>query len=95
LDDIQFLPRAQDDNFTPLYGNFGGFPDFNDTNNNGIFEPGSGCVNGVIYPTKFLEEDGLDNPALFLINNGYNYLSLINEDINTIVDSILHEATNL
>jgi hypothetical protein len=52
-------------------------------------------VNGVIYPTKFLEEDGLDNPALFLINNGYNYLSLINEDINTIVDSILHEATNL
>lgn len=95
LDDIQFLPRAQDDNFTSLYGNFGGFPDFNDTNNNGIFEPGSGCVNGVIYPTKFLEEDGLDNPALFLINNGYNYLSLINEDINTIVDSILHEATNL
>jgi len=95
LDDIQFLPRAQDDNFTPLYGNFGGFPDFKDTNNNGIFEPGSGCVNGVIYPTKFLEEDGLDNPALFLINNGYNYLSLINEDINTIVDSILHEATNL
>ncbi len=82
LDDIQFLPRAQDDNFTPLYGTLGGFPDFNDTNNDGIFEPG-------------LEKDGLNNPALFLKNSGYNYLSLINEDINTIVDNILHEATNL
>jgi hypothetical protein len=94
LEDIQFLQRAHDDYSTPLYGTFGGFPDFNDTNNDGIFEPGAGCVNGVIYPTKFLEEDGLDNPALFLIDSGYNYLSLINEDINTIVDNILREATN-
>ncbi len=92
LDDIQFLPRAQDDDFTPLYGTFGGFPDFNDINNDGIFEPGAGYVNGTIYPTKFFEEDGLDNPAQFLINSGYNYLSLLNEDINTIVNSILHEA---
>ena len=92
LDDIQFLPRAQDDDFTPLYGTFGGFPDFNDINNDGIFEPGAGYVNGTIYPTKFLEEDGLDNPAQFLINSGYNYLSLLNEDINTIVNSILREA---
>ena len=92
LDDIQFLPRAQDDDFTPLYGTFGGFPDFNDINNDGIFEPGAGYVNGTIYPTKFFEEDGLDNPAQFLINSGYNYLSLLNEDINTIVNSILREA---
>ncbi|MGB9201212.1 hypothetical protein [Methanobacterium sp.] len=49
-------------------------------------------MNGTIYPTKFFEEDGLDNPAQFLINSGYNYLSLLNEDINTIVNSILHEA---
>lgn len=95
LGDIQFLPRAQDDNFTLLYGTPGGFPNFNDTNNNGIFEPRSGYLNGVIYPTKLLEKDRLNNPALFLINNGYTYLSLLNEDINTIVDNIFHEATNL
>jgi hypothetical protein len=95
LDDIQFLPRAQDDNFTPLYGTPGGFPNFNDTNNNGIFEPRSEDLNGVIYPRKLLEKDGLNNPALSLINNGYTYLSLLNEDINTIIDSIFHEATNL
>ena len=95
LDDIQFLPRSHDDDFTPLYGNSGGFPNFNDTNGNGIFEPGLGYMNGVIYPSQLLEKDGLNNPALFLINNGYSYLSLLNEDINTIVDSIFHEATNL
>ena len=95
LDDIQFLPRAHDDNFTPLYGTAGGFPDFSDTNNDGIFEPGPGYVNGIIYPTQLLEKDGLNNPAQFLINNGYHYLSLLNEDINTIADSIFQEATNL
>ena len=95
LDDIQFLPRSKDDNFTHIYGDPIGFPNFNDTNNDGIFEPGLGSVNGKIYPTKLLERDGLNNPALFLINNGYNYLSLLNEDINTIVDSIFHEATKL
>ena len=52
-------------------------------------------MNGVIYPIQLLEKDGLNNPALFLINNGYQYLSLLNEDINTIVDSIFQEATNL
>ncbi len=92
LDDIQFLQRSHDDNFTPLYGTPGGFPNFNDTDNDGIFEPGPGYVNGIIYPTKLLEEDGLDNPALFLINSGYNYLSLLNEDVSTIVDSIFKEA---
>ena len=95
LDDIQFLPRAHDDDFTPLYGNPGGFPNFSDTNNNGIFEPGPGYTNGIIYPKQLLENDGLNNPAQFLINNGYHYLSLLNEDINTIVDSIFQEATNL
>jgi hypothetical protein len=95
LDDIQFLPRAHDDDFTPLYGTSGGFPNFNDIDNDGIFDPGAGYANGIIYPTQLLEKDGLNNPALFLINNGYQYLSLLNEDINTIVDSIFQEATNL
>ena len=95
LDDIQFLPRAYDDNDTPLYGHHLGFPNFNDTNNDGTFEPGPGYVDNVIYPTKLLEKDGLNNPAQFLINSGYNYLSLVNEDINTIVDNILREASNL
>ncbi|HEX7468989.1 MAG TPA: pseudomurein-binding repeat-containing protein [Methanobacterium sp.] len=95
LDDIQFLPRAHDDDFTPLYGTAHGFPNFNDIDNDGIFDPGAGYTNGIIYPTQLLEKDGLNNPALFLINNGYQYLSLLNEDINTIVDSIFQEATNL
>jgi CARDB len=95
LDDIQFLPRAHDDDFTPLYGTPGGFPNFNDTDNDGIFEPGAGYTNGIIYPTQLLEKDGLNNPALFLINSGYQYLSLLNEDINTIVDSIFQEAIDL
>ncbi len=95
LDDIQFLPRAHDDDFTPLYGSAGGFPNYNDVNNNGIFEPGPGYVNGIIYPTLLSEKDGLNNPAQFLINNGYHYLSLLNEDVNTIVDNIFQEATNL
>ncbi len=93
LEDIQFLPRAHDDDFTPLYGKTGGFPNFNDIDNDGIFEPGPGYTNGVIYPTQLLEKDGLNNPAIYLINNGYHYLSLLNEDINTIVDSIYQEAT--
>ena len=95
LADIQFLPRAHDDNFTPIYGTLGGFPDFNDSNNDGIFEPGQGYVNGTIYPELLLEKDGLDNPAQFLIDSGYNYLSILNEDISTIVNSIVNEATNL
>jgi Bacterial Ig-like domain/CARDB len=92
LDSIQFLQRSHDDNFTHIYGTTGGFPDFNDINNNGIFEPGQGYVNGVIYPTKLLEEDGLNNPAQFLKNCGYDYLSILNENIDTIVNSILNEA---
>jgi hypothetical protein len=95
LDDIQFLQRSHDDDFTPLYGTLGGFPNYIDTNKDGIFEPGPGYINGVIYPTKLLEQDGLNNPAMFLINNGYNYLSLLNEDINTIVDSIFKETIEL
>ena len=94
LYDIQFLPRSHDDEFTPLYGKSCGFPNFNDTNINGIFEPGAGYINGVIYPTQLLEKDGLNNPALFLINNGYQYISLLNEDINTIVYSIFQQATD-
>ena len=92
LDSIQFLQRSHDDDFTPIYGTTGGFPDFNDSNNDGIFEPGQGYVNGVIYPTLLQEEDGLNNPAQFIINSGYDYLSLLNENIDTIVNSILNEA---
>ena len=95
LDDIQFLPRSHDDNFTPLYGTPVDSLILMTQITMESLNPDLGTDNGIIYPTKLLEEDGLNNPALFLINNGYNYLSLLNEDISTIVDSIFHEATNL
>lgn len=93
--DVSFLQRAHDDNFTPLYGTLGGFPNFNDLNKNGKFEPGAGFVNGTIYPTKFLEVDGIVYPAKLLLQNGYHYLYQQNGDINTIEEKIFQMATTL
>ena len=88
LNSITFLPRAHDDYFTPLYNTKGGFPDYIDNNHNGIFEPGPSQVNNNIIPKTMVEKDGLDDPAKFLTANGYHYLSLLNYDINSIVDFI-------
>jgi len=92
---VTFLPRAYDDNFTPLFNSSkpGAFPTYNDTNNNGKFDLGAGYVNGIIYPTKLEELDGISNPADLLLANGYQYLYQQNGDINTIVQRIFKEAT--
>lgn len=95
--DVSFLPRAHDDNFTRIYGDPRGlgFPSFNDLDHDGTFDPGAGYVNGIIYPTKLVEIDGIYNPANILLLNGYHYLYQQNGDINTIVQRIFKEATTL
>ena len=94
---VTFLRRAYDDTFTPLYGttiDTSSFPSYNDSNNDGDFDPGAGYVNGVIDPTKLQELDGIYYPAELLLSNGYHYLYQQNGDIATIVDSIYKEATS-
>lgn len=94
--DVSFLQRAHDDNFTPLYNStksMAAFPSYKDSNNNGKFDPGAGYVNGIIYPTKLVEIDGIYNPANILLLNGYHYLYQQNGDITTIVQRIFKEAT--
>ena len=90
ISNITFLQRAYDDNFTPLYGTPGGFPNFLDTNHDGIFEPGSGYNNQtkIIYPKNFTEEDGILNPGELMKENGYSYLYQENGDIQTIINAI-------
>ena len=95
--DVTFLRRAYDDNFTPLYGttiDTSSFPSYNDSNNDGNFYPGAGYVNGIIYPTKLQELDGIYYPAELLLSNGYHYLYQQNGDIAAIVNSIYKEATS-
>jgi hypothetical protein len=90
INNITFLQRAHDDNFTPLYGTPGGFPNFLDTNHDGIFEPGAGYNNQtkIIYPQNFTEEDGILNPGALMKKNGYSYLYQENGDIQTIINAI-------
>lgn len=95
IGNVTFLKRAHDDNFTPIYGTPGGFPTYNDLNKNRKFEPLQGYVNGTIYPTKFVEFDGILYPAKLLLNNCYHYLYQQDGDINTIVQRIIPEATTL
>jgi hypothetical protein len=91
---LSFLARAHDDDFTPLYGSgkSGAFPNFVDTNNDGVFEPGAGYVNGKIYPTKLTEKDGIAYPAQLLLTNGYKFLYQQNGDISILVNKILEQA---
>ena len=95
---VTFLQRAHDDNFTPLYNNItknpAAFPSYIDSNKDGDFDPGAGYVNGIIYPTKLQELDGICNPAELLLSNGYHYLFQQNGDIASIVSSIYKEATS-
>ena len=94
---VTFLRRAYDDNATPVYGSnkTGAFPNATDLDYDGIFEPGAGFVNGTIYPTKFLEVDGISDPAQLLKDYGYQYLYQQNGDINTIEEKIYQMATTL
>ncbi|MBZ2167099.1 Ig-like domain-containing protein [Methanobacterium spitsbergense] len=94
---VTFLRRAYDDKFTPLYGTTidkSSFPSYNDSNNDGNFDPGAGYVNGIIDPTKLQELDGIYYPADLLLSNGYHYLYQQNGDIAAIVSSIYNEATS-
>ena len=95
LDNITFLQRAHDDNFTHLYNTTNGFPDYIDTNLDGTFEPGPGEINGNITPNNMVELDGLKNPAAFLTAAGYKYLSLLNENIDTIINFIYAQVTQI
>lgn len=79
---IKFVKRAFDDNFTPKYGANGGFPDFNDLNKNGKFEP------------KLGEKDGLTYPGKLLDKNGYKYLYQKDGNMEKIVNAIYNQATN-
>lgn len=79
---VNFLKRSSDDNYTPKYGEKGGFPQFLDTNKNGIFEPELG------------EKDGIVNPGELLKKNGYNFIYQQDGNIDKIVNAIFHEATS-
>jgi hypothetical protein len=90
-----FLQRSHDDNFTALYDTPLGFPNFLDTNSDGIFEPGVGynSTTKMIYPNNFTEEDGISNPALLLTANGYDYLYHQDKnDVTYLINAIYHEA---
>jgi len=79
---VKFLKRASDDNYTPKYGEKGGFPNFQDSNNNGKFE------------SKLGENDGIANPGKLLDENGYKYLYQQDGNVNNIVNAIYYQATN-
>jgi hypothetical protein len=79
---VKFLKRASDDNDTPMYGEKGGFPQFQDDNHNGIFEPNLG------------EKDGLTNPGKLLDKNGYKYLYQQDGNVEKIVEAIYSQATS-
>ncbi len=79
---VNFLKRSKDDNYTPKYGAKRGFPNFLDSNRNGIFEPGLG------------EQDGILNPGNLLKNNGYHFLYQQDGDLETIIQAIYNEATS-
>jgi hypothetical protein len=81
IDKIEFLRRASDDNFTPLYKTPGGFPDAYDIDKNGIIEPGQ--------PKR---EDGLKNPAKYLKSWGYHYIYMPQMDLNKLSERIYQEA---
>ena len=92
---VTFLRRAYDDTFTPLYGttkDTSAFPSYNDSDNDGNFDPEAGYVNGIIYPNKLKELDGIYYPAKLLLSNEYNYIYQQNGDIATIVNSIYIQA---
>jgi hypothetical protein len=76
---LAFLRRAHDDNFTPKYGESGGFPDVYDVDGNGKYETG--------LPGR---EDGLARPDLYLKKYGYKYLH--SNDIAAIAKSIYNLA---
>lgn len=77
ITDLDFLPRAHDDDFTPAYNTTkaGRFMDFKDLDHDGQFDAG---------------EDGLAHPDIYLHKNGYRYY--YSGDINKIVNAIFKQS---
>ena len=86
------LPRSNDDTFTPKYGTFRGFPNWIDSDQDGVVDSKKDINNDGIYEIR--AEDGIINPAQLLKQYGYNYLYQQNGDIASIVSSIYKEATS-
>lgn len=80
INNVTFLPRSRDDNFTPIYGKTNGFPNVYDLDNDGIELPG---------------EDGLMYPAKLLANWGYHFFYLPNGDVASLVSRIFSESLSM
>ena len=87
------LPRSNDDDFTPIYGTYRGFPNWIDSDHDGKVDPAKDTNNDGIYEIR--AEDGIINPAQLLKQYGYQYLYQQNGDISTIVNSIYKQATSI
>ena len=87
------LPRSNDDDFTPKYGTFGGFPNWIDSDHDGKVDPAKDTNNDGIYEIR--AEDGVIDPANLLKQYGYQYIYQQNGDIATIVNSIYKQATSI
>ena len=87
------LPRSNDDDFTPEYGSPGGFPNWIDSDLDGIVDPAKDTNNDGVYEIR--AEDGVIDPAQLLKQYGYKYLYQQNGDISIIVDSIYKQATSI
>jgi hypothetical protein len=85
---LTFLPRAHDDNFTPIYGKVAGFPNWIDRDHDGQVDPAKDTDNdGII---EIPAEDGLAHPDDYLRANGYKYIHT--DNINSIVSAIVKLA---
>lgn len=87
---LDFLPRAHDDNFTPLYGTPGGFPNWIDLDNDGVVDPAKDLNGDGI--NEIPAEDGLAYPAQYLHDHGYSYL--YSDNMGSIVSTISKMAYN-
>ena len=87
------LPRSNDDDFTPIYGTYRGFPNWIDSDHDGEVDPAKDTNNDGIYEIR--AEDGVINPAQLLKQYGYQYLYQQNGDLATIVNSIYKQATSI
>ncbi len=85
---LDFLQRAHDDDFTPIMGEPGGFPNFKDLDNDGKFDPPQDLNNDGKYEIR--GEDGLANPDKYLLAHGYSYF--YSGNINAIVAAIAKKA---
>ena len=84
ITNLNFLPRAHDDNFTPKYGNVGGFPNWIDLDHDGKVDPAKDTNNDG--KNEIPAEDGLAHPDDYLHAHGYRYIHSSN--ISSIVSAI-------